>query len=815
MRSQARSGSSGGGPKPPGQKDSLPVSQTNRRLVFKMGDCLIRYNLGMPGREEVFQKAMSEGHSAAWDQEWKKAAAAYRKALQEFPDQPSALNSLGLALYQSAEFDEALQIYWRVAKLSPDDPMPLERVAQLSERTGDLKTAVEAALKAADLFLQQRDTDKAVENWVRITNISADHALAHSRLAQVHEKLGHTQQAVTEYLAVASLVQRAGNAEKTQELVAKALQLMPKSPAAKQAQTLLNTGQLLPQPLRGKGGTAPLRMAQVKDDTVRTKAASGMDPVAEARQKALTTLAQLLFDYSDENPAAQERRGLAALVKGTGALSLQQAEQTKTVLHLSQAIDAQTKGQDAQAVEELERALDAGFKHASLYFNLGLLRVRADRVESAMRVLQNSVKHHDYALATRLLLGQVLIKKGQVKAAAVEYLEALKLADSMTVPPGASDAIRQLYEPLIESQQSQTDAAAALRLCENIGGLLMRPDWRDQLQRTRDQIPKTDGALPVPVVEVLVQAQSSTVLESINRVHQLARAGSMRAAMDQAFDAVQRAPTYLPLHTLMGDLLVQEGRTQDAIAKYGVVAHAYGVRGEVGQATTLLRRVIQLAPMDMLARTRLIDQLVARGQVNEAVQEYLELADMYYRLAELDMARKTYTTALRVIQQGNANRDWNAQILQRMADIDLQRLDWKQALRVLEQIRTLRPDDDGVRKQLVELNLRMGQQSQALSELDNFLTYLDSNHQSEPAIIFLEDLIKEHDDQPWLQRALAEQLHRAGRTSEAIDRLDGLGESLLGAGKKNEALDVINQIIRMSPPNIEDYRQLLAQIQMK
>jgi len=51
----------------------------------------------MPGREDIFQKAMNEGHSAAWDQEWSKAVSAYRKALQEMPDHPKALNSLGLA----------------------------------------------------------------------------------------------------------------------------------------------------------------------------------------------------------------------------------------------------------------------------------------------------------------------------------------------------------------------------------------------------------------------------------------------------------------------------------------------------------------------------------------------------------------------------------------------------------------------------------------------------------------------------------------------------------------------------------------------
>ena len=64
----------------------------------------------MPGRDDIFQKAMNEGHSAAWDQEWSKAAAAYRRALEEFPDHPKALNSLGSALHQLNQVDEALQI---------------------------------------------------------------------------------------------------------------------------------------------------------------------------------------------------------------------------------------------------------------------------------------------------------------------------------------------------------------------------------------------------------------------------------------------------------------------------------------------------------------------------------------------------------------------------------------------------------------------------------------------------------------------------------------------------------------------------------
>jgi len=770
----------------------------------------------MPGREDIFQKSMNEGHSAAWDQEWGKAAAAYRKALQEMPDNPKALNSLGLALFQQGNYDEALQIYRRAAQVSPQDPSPMEKLAQLLERTGHLKEAIDAAARAAELFLNQRDVDKAIENWVRVTMLDPDHVMSHSRLALAHERLGHKARAATEFIAVASLVQRTGNLQKTAELIHRALQLMPDSEEARQAMTLLRAGQLLPKPLRPKGGTGPIAMAQVKElDEPKEAAHSGLDPVAEARQKALTRLAEILFEYStDDGQSVQARHGLQALMRGTGQLSMQQSEQTKVVLHLGQAIDAQTKNNENQAAEELEHALEAGFNHPALYFDLGLLRSKGDRVESAIRHLQHAVKHKDFGLAARLLMGQIHQKLGRLGPASLDYLEALKLADAMVVPAEQSDEIRQMYEPLIEAQTLQEDEASLKRLCDNINDMLMRKNWRDHLYKAREQMPKPqDGDMPMPLAEVILQAQSSQILEAINHVHQLARAGQLRSAMEEAFHALIYAPTYLPLHTLMGDLLVRENHTEEAIAKFSATAQAYSVRGEAAQAAKLLRRVIQLAPMDMGARKKLIDQLVSRGQVDDAIREYLELADSYYRLAELDMARKTYTIALRVVQQANADRNWNIHILQRMADIDMQRLDWKQAIRVYEQIRTLRPDDEGMRKNLIELSLRMGQTAQANAEIESYLTYLQTHNRGEQGIRFVEELLVERPNDVLLRRALAQLYHQAGRVEDAIAQLDSLAESMLNAGQKEEAMVVINQILLIGPPNADQYRQLLMQLQ--
>ena len=769
----------------------------------------------MAGREDVFQKAMNDGHSAAWDQAWDVASKAYERALEEFPYNTKALNSLALAQYQLQHYDDALNTYIRVSTISPEDAVAFEKIAQIYERQGNLNEAIRTAMQAAELYLKAREPEKAIENWLRVVQLNPESIPARSRLAMIHEKTGQTRQAVNEYLALGSILQNNGNPQKATELVEHAAQLDPNNVEIHQALNFIKGGKMLPKPMRPKGGTGPLRMAAVKElEAPKQRFQESPDPITEGRQKALQVLAEVLFDLSDESNEAQARRGLQSIMKNTGQLAATQgSEQTSILLHLSQAIDSQTKNQDAAAADEIERAIEAGFNYPAAYFNLAVLRsTNPKQAESVLHALQQCLKHNDYALAARLLSGDILHKGNHIKKAAIEYLEALKLADAAVVDPDQADAILQLYEPLVETLERETDEKVLVKLCENVEKMLVRANWRQHLVKTRDGMPKSDGGQALPLAEIVIQAQSSNVIEAMNYVNQLARSNRLRSAMDEAFHALAYAPTYLPLHILIGDLLIREGRTPDAITKFTMVANSYSVRGEASQATNLLKRIIQLSPMDLASRSRLIEQLTARGQVNEAISEYMDLADIYYRLAELDMARKTYTTALRLAQQPNAKHNWNVKILQRMADIDMQRLDWRQATRVFEQIRTLHPDDESVRQNLIELNLRLAQTSQAQAELESFISYLESNNKNSDALPFIEKLLEEHGEQLVLQRALADELHKLGRTTEAIAKLDAIGDKLMESNDKAGLIDVINRILSMNPPNADDYRTLLAQV---
>lgn len=767
----------------------------------------------MAGREDVFKQAMNEGHSAAWDQNWEQASAAYARALTEFPDHARALNSYALSQYQLQKFDMALKVYIRVARVTPKDPVAFEKIAQIYERLGNLKEAIQAALYAAELNIKLQDMEKAIENWNTVLQLDPENLQARSRLALNYEKSGRNRMATGEFIAVAGILQSSGDQQKAMEVLEHAIHSDPVSEELQLAIKMLSKGTPLPKPLRPRGGTGPLRMAAVMEmgsQSPRNEQVDGLDPVREARQTALKVFADFLFENNDklEDPAA--RRGISLVINPEIPADPQSEKHARIVKYLSDTIDAQTKENETAAIVELEKALKEGYNEPAAHYDLGLLLSNTFRMEDGLQHLQQCSNQKEYSLAARLVTARILVQMGKVKHGAITYLEGLQLADCSIVEAGSAELLKQLYEPLIDYVRAEKGKEPLQKLSENIESMLVRPKWRQYLKKLRAELQPIDGQL-LPVAELIIPAQSSHVLESMKLVRQLAEKEQLRSAVDEAFRTVQYAPNYLPLHLLIAELLLQEGHPDEAIVKLNVVANTFTVRGEPAQAILVLRRLLQLSPMDIQARDRLIKQLLESGMEDDAIREYMELADMYIRLSELDQARTAFSTALHVAGLPNTQQAWSVSLLGRMADIDMQRLDWRQAIRVFEQLRTLNPEDFSVWQNLIELNLRLDQVPQAKAEIEAFISYLERSH-AELVIPFLTKIKDGHPDLVMVECILAEQMHKQGQTSEAVAMLDALGDRLLDAGDKVTLRDVVNQILSMDPPNGDDYRELLSRL---
>jgi tetratricopeptide (TPR) repeat protein len=437
-----------------------------------------------------------------------------------------------------------------------------------------------------------------------------------------------------------------------------------------------------------------------------------------------------------------------------------------------------------------------------------------DQLEKAVQNLKKSIQHEVFSFGSHLLLALTLYKMDLIDEASIEYLEALRIADSQCVPPDHAEELMQLYEPLIESFNQQADQKLQKRICENISKMLIRPDWKEQTQLARQQLPsQPSGSTPIPLAEMLTEATSSQLVESLAKVNQLARAKKLLSAMEEAFYALKYAPSYLPLHVCIGDLLVQENHIPEAVTKYSIVAKSYNLRGETNRAISLLRRVSELTPMDLEAHNNLIDLLSASGKTSDTIQEYFKLAETYYSIADLVSARKTYAQAFRFAQQSNVDRETKIKLMHRMADIDMQSLDLRNAIRVLEQIRTLDPEDIKARDMLFDLNLRLGQSNQAMIELDNYLNHLISLNRSSEALEYVNTKIRENQNQPELYQHLAELYRLMGRKEDAINQLEIAKEIYVQAGNNAAAISTIMAILALNPPNPAIYQRMLVELQ--
>ncbi len=769
----------------------------------------------MSGNQQAYQKAMNQGHSAAWDQDWKAAAKCYLTALEEFPENPQALSSLGLAYFELQDYENSLECYMHAAALAPADPVPQEKLARIYERMGKLKEAMDTSLQAAELYLKVRDVDKAIVNWQHVLSLNPDHLSTRQRLAAVFEKTGKRAEAVTEYIATASIFQRNGDLTRALKAVEYAAQMMPESQDARFALSTLRSNQMLPKPSRPKGGTAPVRMASVKSLGQEDKSGEKQaDPVEEARQKAMVLLAGLLFEQGDETSDNQTvRRGLGALTRGqTGTLHTPGHDRSRIILHVGQAIDSLTQNDENQAAKELERALDLGLRNPTAYFMLGLLTRGRDN-DRALRYFQEAQRHPDYDLACNLLMGQLNLQAGALPEAAAAYLQALSLADSAVVDPEQAEELRQAYEPLIDAQSSETDESVLKNVCANVADQINRPGWRQYLALARQQMGAPPvGAPPQPVAEMILESRGSQVVEAMASIRKLASEGMTRTAMEEAYFALQFAPSYLPMHVQIGEMLLQEQRVDEAVRKFMLVADLQSVRGETGRAVRSLKRILTVAPMDLRVRERLISLLVSQGKVDTALTEYMDLAEMYYRLAELDKARQTYLTALNLAAKSQDNRTWGVDILMKVADIDLQRLNLRQAVRIYEQIRTIQPDNMGVRSQIVLLNFRLGQEAVALGEVDSFLQLAETSGRREMGIEFLNDLLLEHGTNLALRKRLADLYARSGQVQEAVTQLDVVAGAYLDQGQVMEAINMMETIVALRPTNVEEYKNALESL---
>lgn len=752
----------------------------------------------MAGNREKYQQAMRTAFDHSWSRNWEAAIEAYKQALIESPRDLPATLGLGGAFLELGQPQVALKVFERAVQLAPQDASALAKLAGVQERLGRVEAAAASHTQAGRALAQQGKLEEAADAWGQACRLLPDRLETNLQLAEALEQLGRSEQAAAQYAHLASLAQGQEDADLAVEHCQQALRLDPEN---REAQDLLEALQGAPQPATTdldfweEPELEPDQEQLAGEDifsfeSLTEEEAEGHSPMEQAQRQALQELADMLFESGSN---------------GSPDLA--------SVAIIGQAIDQQTRGLLDDAIENYRKALTGGLTHSAVFYNLGGLYYERRRYDEAVEAFRRTMRDEAYKLGSHYALGLTYRAAGNIDRSLEHFLEVVKLVDLETVHPNQATSLSATYQQLSDSYIARGDTQKANVFTQTLLKFFSEPHWERRAREARRRMAGyAEAGSLMTMAEYLETPETEVVVTAMALTGEYMRRNMLLTGAEECFRAIQHAPSYLPLHIRLADIILKQEHTEEAINKYLVVSDVYQMRGESEQAVNIYQRVLRLAPMDVKVRARLINLLVTRGEVEQALEQYLTTADVYYQLAQVDQALEKYDEAMRLAPSSSNESAWKADILHRMGDIYNQRVDWGQATAAYESIITVSPDDERARLALVDLHYKQGEGEKALQSLDALLSMYQKAGKTQKILTVLREATQTRPEEMGLRARLAAAYARQGMAREAIAEYDALGEMQLEAGLREEAARTIQTIISLGPDDTQGYRHLYAQI---
>lgn len=752
----------------------------------------------MAGNREAYAQAMRAAIDDSRQRQWKAAAEGFRRAVMEFPEDVAATFGLARSLLGLGQLPIALKAFERAQYLAPADVMVLTGLADAQERLGLLPPAAATYQRMASLAIRGGDLQAAADAWTRATRLAPDQLDAYRRLIEVLEQLGRPGHAAAECATLASIYERRGNRDLAIEFYREALRLDPGNDHVRARLAGLDSMPGPPPAPAEPWGFASLAPGSPTpafelDDSLDEETRHDNNPFVQARRQALQELAETLFlGGSEESPRP-------AVVSAIG-----------------RAIDQQTRGLVDEAIASFREALDGGFNRTALYFNLGALYYERQYHEKAIETFRHSMRDKDYRLGSHYALGLTYQATGMLDRALEHFLEVVKAVDMRVATSEQLSEMGLAYQQLTDAYLAKRDSQEAATFIQTVTGFFARARWERHAftaRRDMDRLAERDHIMTL--AEYLESPETEVVVTSLGLTDEYMRRNMLATAVEECLHAIELVPHHLPLYVRLADVQMRQDQHDQAVTTHLTVAEVYEARHQLQSAIDICHRILRQTPMEVRARTRLVQLLLSQDDIDQALEQYMALADTYYQLAEVDRALETYDAALRLVSKSHQRGQWETKFLHRMGDIFVQRVDWARAVWAYESIVAHAPADDRARLQLIDLHFKQGEGEKALQSFDRLITLYDKEGKATAIPGVLKDLVQAYPEEMALRARVAATYAAHGLKRPAVAEYSVLSKMQLQAGLREDACRTLEAILSLGPEQADDYRRLLNQLQSR
>lgn len=675
----------------------------------------------MAGNKQSFDTAMKRAHELAWANQWDRALKEYDRALQEFPEDRTAQRNRAQCLFRLRNWSQALDAYDTLLKGDPGDLFALNRLAEIYLASAQNERAVIAYNHLADRYIEGGQYHEAIRALRDLTRAMPKLKIAHHRLLDLTTQVGDRQAQAEGHLAVSEIELDEGNLGEAQGHAEAAASLAPENPRVRSWM-----------------------------QTVRSRIAAGAGT-------------QLL---TNDGGAMKSRKG--AIAPGTHMLNHNSSDPDEAMAILEQATAAQNRGEFKEALDLYDRAVRAGAKSATVFYNAGLLNQQMGRPDMAIPFLERALGDAEFAMSANYALGKCYTLLGDFRKAVPAFERALGLLNIPSLTRSDADELIELFTSAAEANLADRNPGRASSLYSNLARLFKEKRWQHpqvaSLEKKADEmynasiqsklmgigagssnLPDVQPASPPQIEGTRIMSEGEAndntqalqlgtliIPESADQSQPLASAGSesataiMRnpgrslrsiteylrasnsempdddaageeipaeievlrhsaeeiiptlstgelaqlggsslqgveeqseeiqgliadgeaaiasakydAAIDACLTVISLEPGYLPIHMMLGDIYLRQGKAEEAITKYQTVMDLYVAREDPENAAATCRRLLQLQPDNPSLQSRMGLLLLAAGKFEEAARALLVVAERHYNEGDLDRA---------------------------------------------------------------------------------------------------------------------------------------------------------------------------------
>jgi len=514
------------------------------------------------------------------------AHAFYRKAYDAHPGDFFLAHGLARASFLAVSQVDALRSYLVAYALRPDDYV--------------------ASVELAQQYINAREYDRAEAFLRDFLAAKPDDAVLHAELGLVLQNRGSTHDAEAEFQEAIRLD---GEQAWCRRMYANFLGIVGRpAEAVEQAQRSVELAPDLAD-AHGMLGWSLLRQRRVAEALGSFQRALELGPrnqgawcgvvlalgasgrTADALAKSRAMLAEFPHDVNMQRAGAQQ---LIAFGKPDAALELLRAALAEAEakprpdpsqlasLHLLAANAHEARGEAEAASAERRHALATAPTEVSVHMEIGGLLMRRGKVEEAIPVLQRVVVLEPRHFEGRRMLASALAMSGR-QAEALPHQE--KAAEIDPTHALAHGAVAEALLALGRAKEALPWADRAVELGPDVPNVhFARAAVLDALGRNEEaleEISKPQVILPPPILALSGRLKG--------------KLGRREEAIKELNAALQLAPTYYPALETLAGLLLDENRTEQALAvvERGVAA-APEYAGSHFQLAIVLQRLGRL-----------------------------------------------------------------------------------------------------------------------------------------------------------------------------------------------------------------------------